>query len=120
MLEFAFGCFGCFFTRTSIPGWEGLLGSADISARGRSGPTGILSSMVELLGRLLCLTASSVLSVLMRCVVLAGVTGESCSAISRMLGASLEQKQVLAFLGLAHSTFERAFCVSSGASAVLR
>lgn len=57
--------------------------------------------MVELLGRLLCLTGC-ILSVLMRCL-LAGATGESCSAMSRVLGAALEQK--LAFLGLAHSAF---------------
>lgn len=38
------------------------------------------------------LAASSVLSVLMRCCLLPGVTGESCSAISRMLNAALEQK----------------------------
>lgn len=50
---------------------------------------------------------------LMRYCLLAGVTGESCSAISRMLGAALEQKQALAFLGLAHYAFERALAFVS-------
>lgn len=43
---------------------------------------------------------SSVLSVLMRYCLLAGVTGESCSAITRMLGAPLEHSLVWHILPL--------------------